>query len=79
MLCFTVSCTDRKPTNFFITQKVIVAIYENWALQGNNFLLKLFTRIISVGDSNSDFEFIWIQYICKFCLVYHLIDLDATR
>ena len=21
------------------------------------------------------FEFIWIQYICKFCFVYHLIDL----
>ena len=25
------------------------------------------------------FEFIWIQYICKFCLVYHLIDLDASK
>ena len=25
------------------------------------------------------FEFIWIQYICKFCLVYHLKDLDASR
>ena len=25
------------------------------------------------------FEFIWIQYICKFCLVYHLIDLDTPR
>ena len=25
------------------------------------------------------FEFIWIQSICKFCLVYQLIDLDASR
>ena len=25
------------------------------------------------------FEFIWIQYICKFCLVFHLKDLDASR
>ena len=25
------------------------------------------------------FEFIWIQHVCKFCLVYHLIDLDASR
>ena len=25
------------------------------------------------------FEFIWIQYICKFCSVYHLKDLDASR
>ena len=24
------------------------------------------------------FEFIWIQYICKFCLVYHLKNLDAS-
>ena len=24
------------------------------------------------------FEFIWIQYVCKFCLVYHLINLDAS-
>ena len=28
---------------------------------------------------NSVFEFIWIQYICKFCLVYHLKDLGASR
>ena len=27
----------------------------------------------------SVFEFIWIQYICKFCLVYHLKDLGASR
>ena len=25
------------------------------------------------------FEFISIQYICKFCLVYHLKDFDASR
>ena len=25
------------------------------------------------------FEFIWIQYICKFCLVYHLKKFDASR
>ena len=25
------------------------------------------------------FEFIWIQYICKLCLVHHLKDLDASR
>ena len=25
------------------------------------------------------FEFICIQYICKFCLVYHLKHLDASR
>ena len=25
------------------------------------------------------FGFIWIQYICKFCLVFHLKDLDASR
>ena len=25
------------------------------------------------------FEFIWIQYICKFCAVFHLKDLDASR
>ena len=24
------------------------------------------------------FKFIWIQYTCKFYLVYHLIDLDAS-
>ena len=24
-----------------------------------------------------DLGFIWIQYICKFSLVYHLIDLDT--
>ena len=25
------------------------------------------------------FDFIWIQYVRKFCLVYHLIDLDVSR
>ena len=25
------------------------------------------------------FEFIWIQYICKSCFVYHLKNLDASR
>ena len=30
-------------------------------------------------DFNSVFEFIWIQYICKFCLAYHLKDLGASR
>ena len=25
------------------------------------------------------FEFIWIQYICKFCFVYHLMDFDTSR
>ena len=38
-----------------------------------NFYSDLFTASIN------NFEFIWTQYICKFCLVYHLIDLDASR
>ena len=25
------------------------------------------------------FEFIWIQYICRFCLVYHLKGFGASR
>ena len=25
------------------------------------------------------FKFIWIQYICKFCLVYNLKNLDSSR
>ena len=28
---------------------------------------------------SSVFEFIWTQYIGKFCLVYQLIGLDASR
>ena len=36
---------------------------------------------LSIGaahDINSVLEFIWIQYIFNFCLVYHLKDLDAS-
>ena len=29
-------------------------------------------------DFSSVFEFIWIQYIYKFCLGYHLKDLGAS-
>ena len=40
---------------------------------------------VSIKNSYSDlftasihsFEFMWIQYICKFYLVYHLTELDA--
>ena len=38
-----------------------------------NFYSDLFT------DSFHIFEFIWIHSICKFCLVYHLIDLDISK
>ena len=38
-----------------------------------NFCSDLFTSSIH------NFECIWIQYICKLCLVYHLIDLGASR
>ena len=41
-------------------------------------VLKTFIRSCS-RPQFTVFEFIWIQYICKFCLVYHLKNLDTSR
>ena len=41
--------------------------------------MKNFLGGAAQGFNSQFFEVIWIQYICKFCSVYHLIDLDAPR
>ena len=60
LLHYVMKCTD---TKFYKTgcpiKEVLIKTF-NWICSGLQFTV---------------FEFIWIQYICKFCLVYHLIDL----
>ena len=59
----------------------ILVLYKDFRVRGVP--KKGIDQKLSVGaahDFNSQFlEFIWIQYICKFCLVYHLKDLGTSR
>ena len=55
----------------------VLNIYIYWVSQ-KKVSIKTFIRSCSLLHFRV-FEFIWIQYICKFCLVYHLKDLGASR
>ena len=76
----------RKGTIESYTQCLQFEIINN-ALFLNSQLYRVSHKKVSIKNFYSvllkasiySFEFIRIQYICKFCLVYHLKNLDASR
>ena len=61
-----------------INHVAITSNLDMYRVFQKNVSIKTFSRSCSRLQFTV-FEYIWIQYICKFCLVYHLKDLGASR